>query len=193
MGRTQEFDTVQAVQSARDVFWDRGYEATSLADLEAATGVGRSSLYHAFDNKRGLFDAAVQDYLDTVIRPRLRVLAAAENGREGLTAYFGGIAAVIASLPADSPRRGCLLLNSAAGLAGHDEALRLVVDDYRLELTNAVADALRLARPEADPADVAAEARLLTSLSVSALLLARVNGEEAVAILGIAVDQVARW
>lgn len=193
MGRTQEFDTVQAVQSARDVFWDRGYEATSLADLEAATGVGRSSLYHAFDNKRGLFDAAVQDYLDTVIRPRLRVLAAAENGRDGLTAYFGGIAAVIASLPADSPRRGCLLLNSAAGLAGHDEALRLVVDDYRLELTNAVADALRLARPEADPADVAAEARLLTSLSVSALLLARVNGEEAVAILGIAVDQVARW
>lgn len=193
MGRTQEFDTVQAVQSARDVFWDRGYEATSLADLEAATGVGRSSLYHAFDNKRGLFDAAVQDYLDTVIRPRLRVLAAAENGRDGLTAYFGGIAAVIASLPADSPRRGCLLLNSAAGLAGHDEALRLVVDDYRLELTNAVADALRLARPEADPADVAAEARLLTSLSVSALLLARVNGDEAVAILGIAVDQVARW
>ncbi|MGG7507892.1 TetR/AcrR family transcriptional regulator [Plantibacter sp. YIM 135249] len=192
MGRTQEFDTVQAVQSARDVFWDRGYEATSLADLEAATGLGRSSLYHAFDNKRGLFDAAVQDYLDTVIRPRLRVLGAEPDGHRGLTAYFGGIAQVIASLPADSPRRGCLLLNSA-GLASHDEALRHVVDGYRLELTTAVADALLRARPDAESDEVEAEARLLTSLSVSALLLARVNGEEAVAILGAAVEQVARW
>jgi TetR/AcrR family transcriptional repressor of nem operon len=181
MGRTQEFDTVAVVQAARDVFWDHGFEATSLADLEAATGLRRSSLYHAFESKRGLFDAAVQDYLDTVIRPRLAVLAQADDGRAGLAAYFSGVQHVIATLPDDSPRRGCLLLNSAAGLAAHDDALREVVDGYRAELTAAVSDAL------------AGEARQLTSLSVSALLLARVNRDEAVAILDVAVSQVARW
>lgn len=193
MGRTQEFDTVAVVQAARDVFWDRGYEATSLADLEAATGLRRSSLYHAFDSKRGLFDAAVQDYLDTVIRPRLSVLARATDGRAGLITYFSGVQTVIATLPDDSPRRGCLLLNSAAGLAAHDDALREVVDGYRAELTTAVSDALALARPEVDADELAAAARQLTSLSVSALLLARVNREEAVAILDVALTQVGSW
>ncbi|WP_285041070.1 TetR/AcrR family transcriptional regulator [Plantibacter sp. LMC-P-059a] len=193
MGRTQEFDTVAVVQAARDVFWDHGFEATSLADLEAATGLRRSSLYHAFESKRGLFDAAVQDYLDTVIRPRLAVLAQADDGRAGLAAYFSGVQHVIATLPDDSPRRGCLLLNSAAGLAAHDDALREVVDGYRAELTAAVSDALARARPDSDAAELAGEARQLTSLSVSALLLARVNRDEAVAILDVAVSQVARW
>lgn len=193
MGRTQEFDTVAVVQAARDVFWDRGFEATSLADLEVATGVRRSSLYHAFESKRGLFDAAVQDYLDTVIRPRLAVLARATDGRAGLAAYFSGVQTVIATLPDDSPRRGCLLLNSAAGFAGHDDALRQVVDGYRAELTGAVSDALARSRPDADAGELAAEARLLTSLSVSALLLARVNREEAVAILDVALAQLDRW
>jgi len=193
MGRTQEFDTVAVVQAARDVFWDRGFEAASLADLEEATGLRRSSLYHAFDSKRGLFDAAVQDYLDTVIRPRLAVLAQATDGVTGLTAYFSGVRTVIATLPEDSPRRGCLLLNSAAGFAAHDDALRQVVDDYRAELTRAVSDALTLAKPDAEDAELAAEARLLTSLSVSALLLARINRDESVAMLDVALAQLLRW
>ncbi|WP_448631397.1 TetR/AcrR family transcriptional regulator [Cellulomonas soli] len=69
MGRHQGFDTAEVVQLARDAFWDRGLDGTSLPDLERATGLSRSSIYHAFGSKRGLFDAAVQDYLQTVVRP----------------------------------------------------------------------------------------------------------------------------
>jgi TetR/AcrR family transcriptional repressor of nem operon len=192
MGRTQTFDTERAVQAARDVFWDKGFEGTSLPDLEDATGLSRSSLYHAFTSKRGLFDAAIQNYLDTVIRPRLRLLTAQPTPPDALQTYFAGLSRAIATLPDDSPRRGCLLLNSA-GLASHDEALRAVVDSYRAELGAAVEGALRAAHPGMDAATISTRGRLLTSLSVSALLVARINRDEAVAILATALDQIEGW
>jgi AcrR family transcriptional regulator len=76
MGRTRAFAEIDVVRAARGVFWNRGYEETSLPDLEAATGLNRSSIYHSFGSKRGLFDAAVESYLDDVVRPRLEPLRA---------------------------------------------------------------------------------------------------------------------
>ena len=192
MGRTQTFDTERVVQAARDVFWDKGFEGTSLPDLELATGLSRSSLYNAFTSKRGLFDAAIENYLDQVIRPRLSVLTAQPTPPDALHTYFAGLSRAIATLPDDSPRRGCLLLNSA-GLASHDEALRVVVDSYRAELGAAVEGALRASNPGLDAVSVSTHGRLLTSLSVSALLVARINRDEAVAILATALDQIAAW
>jgi AcrR family transcriptional regulator len=189
MGRLQTFDSTTVVQAARDLFWNFGFDGASLADLEEATGVNRSSLYHAFGSKRGLFDAAVSDYLDTVIRPRLRGLTLAGAGRDALLTYFDGLRHAVNTLPEDSPRRGCLLVNAAAGLAAHDEPARAVVDAYRAELSAA----LRHAFAGSDPALVDERVRTLASLSMSAMLLARVNREEAAALLSTAAEQVRAW
>ena len=59
MGRHKQFDDTVVVRAARDVFWQRGYASTSLADLEAATGLSRSSMYQTYGSKRGLFDRAL--------------------------------------------------------------------------------------------------------------------------------------
>ena len=200
MGRLQTFDSTTVVQSARDVFWDLGYDGASLADLETATGVNRSSLYHAFGSKRGLFDAAVNDYRDTVIRPRLRDLQADGAGRAELLAYFDELREAVAKLPLDSPRRGCLLVNCATGLATHDEPAREVVEAYRTELAaalrNAIAGAAHTdaAAGAAGPGDRTDErVRTLASLSMSAMLLARVNAAESAAPLATAADQVRAW
>ena len=67
-GRPREFDRDTALQSAVDAFWRRGYEATSVADLVAATGVNRASMYDTFGNKRELF-IEVQNLLNTEINP----------------------------------------------------------------------------------------------------------------------------
>lgn len=196
MGRLQSFERTTVVQAARDLFWDRGFEAASLAELEDVTGLKRSSIYHAFGSKRGLFDAAVEDYQDTVIRPRLRILTAGGGDRSSLTAYFEELRTVVSALPEDSPRRGCLLVNCAAGLAGHDDPARQVVEGYRLELTNALRGALTAAGSAAG--DSAAEraperARTLASLTMSAMLLARVNKAESVALLTTALEQILWW
>jgi len=191
MGRLQTFDSTTVVQSARDVFWDLGYERASLADLETATGLNRSSLYHAFGSKRGLFDAAVADYRDTVIRPRLSLLEAPDAGRDALLAYFDRLREAIAALPLDSPRRGCLLVNCATGLATHDEPAREVVEGYRTELAAALGNALAGAGSPADRTEE--RVRTLASLSMSAMLLARVNAAESAALLSTAADQVRGW
>ena len=202
MGRLQTFDSTTVVQSARDVFWDLGYDGASLADLESATGLNRSSLYHAFGSKRGLFDAAVADYRDTVIRPRLRALQTDGAGRADLLVYFDELRDAVGRLPLDSPRRGCLLVNCATGLAAHDEPAREVVEAYRTELAgalrNALAGATAVAADTSSADTFSADriderVRTLASLSMSAMLLARVNAAESAALLATAAEQVRSW
>ncbi len=193
MGRHQGFDTTQVVRAARDVFWDKGYDNTSVPDLEQATGLARSSLYHAFENKRGLFDAAVRDYLDTVIRPRLRVLTAEPAKPDAVLAYLRGLADALAWRPQDAGRRGCLLIDSTAGLASRDDAQRAVVDAYRAELVNAFRHGLAARYPGIDDAEGLRRARVLTSLSVTALVVARTSTPDAVETLEAALGQVAEW
>jgi len=195
MGRTQSFERDAVVRTARDLFWDRGYDLASLSDLEAATGLNRSSLYNAFGSKRGLFDAAVQDYLTTVIRPRLAVLRRGSPDASPLLDYFATLSHDVATLSDDSPRRGCLLINCAAGLSGHDDPTRTLVEGYRAELAAALRFALVTAGlgTEADAAALDSRVRTLASLSVSAMLLSRVNRDEAVALLDTAGAHITAW
>ena len=194
MGRTKAFDSAAVIRAARDAFWERGYEGTSVVDLERATGLNRSSLYHAFGNKRGLFDAAVDDYLEAVVRPRLRALVSGAPTLAALLAYFSGLAIAIETLPGSIPPYGCLLVNCATGLAARDDAARRVVDGYRAELAAALRRGLAAAATErVTTAELDARTRVLESLSMSAMLLARVSPGEAVALLATAHDHITSW
>ncbi|MFC4150029.1 TetR/AcrR family transcriptional regulator [Micromonospora mangrovi] len=64
IGRPREFDADQALDRAMEVFWRHGYEGASLADLTAAMGINKPSLYAAFGNKEGLFRKVVARYAD---------------------------------------------------------------------------------------------------------------------------------
>lgn len=61
-GRPREFDMDQAVERALGLFWERGYEGTSMSDLTDALGITRASLYAAFGSKEGLFQRAMDRY-----------------------------------------------------------------------------------------------------------------------------------
>jgi TetR/AcrR family transcriptional repressor of nem operon len=176
MGRQQAFDTVHAVEAARDLFWQLGYDAVSLSDLERATGLNRSSIYNAFGSKRGLFDVAVENYLATIIRPRIAPLLDPSNSpseaADALIRYFTALAETVAGLPADSPRQGCLLVTAAPGIAGHDETVRQVVADYHAELVAAFTAAIERATgvfsvaPERAGASAADEAQVAAAQSL---------------------------
>ena len=193
MARTQEFDTGKALADARRVFWDKGFESTSITDLETATGLGRSSIYNGFGSKRGLFDAVIQDYMDTVLRPRLAQLDGSSPARDGISTYLRSLSTDLAKASVEAASRGCLLMNTAAGIAGHDEALRLLIDGYQIELRDGVATALGAMAPEQPGETVLARARIVAGLAMSALLLARLNLAEALATLDAAEWQVREW
>lgn len=115
-------------------FWERGYADTSLADLERCTGLNRSSIYQFYGSKRGLFDASVQLYLLDVFTPRLGILSGSDAPLNRLAAYFGQFASAVVGLPDALMRRGCLVVNSATEMAGHDEAVRVIAGSYRRDL-----------------------------------------------------------
>ncbi|MFL4479777.1 TetR/AcrR family transcriptional regulator [Paeniglutamicibacter sp. ORCA_105] len=193
MARTQEFDTSKALSDARRLFWDKGFEATSIADLESATGLGRSSIYHGFGSKRGLFDAVIQDYMDTILRPRLNLLRSPTDPAEGISTYLKSLSDALVKTAGETTNRGCLLLNTAAGIAGNDEALRILIDGYQIELRDGVAGALRAADPTQTESLVLARARIVAGLTMSALLMARLNLAEALATLDAAGEQARLW
>lgn len=65
MSRSKEFDPDAALQQAMELFWEHGYEATSLAQLTDRLGIGRASLYATFGDKRELYLQALRRYLET--------------------------------------------------------------------------------------------------------------------------------
>jgi AcrR family transcriptional regulator len=64
-GRPREFDRTEALEKAMLLFWERGYEGTSVGDLSGALGIGKPSLYAAFGHKEDLFLEALQLYEDS--------------------------------------------------------------------------------------------------------------------------------
>ncbi|MET9494425.1 TetR family transcriptional regulator [Streptomyces sp. NPDC006552] len=120
MARTKEFDPDAALQSALELFWRRGYEATSVADLVEHLGIGRASLYATFGTKRELYLKALDRYTETR-DPYLL----AELSQPGPT--LPAVRAVVRRFAAEasSPQErlnGCLVTNTAAELAPHDPA-----------------------------------------------------------------------
>lgn len=117
MARPREFDTDRVLDDAIDVFWRKGYYATSMADLVAATGLHRGSLYAAFGSKAELYERAVDRYIAAV-----KLRRALADGREVPVRDLvrAVLEEVIDAAVADEERRGCLMTNAAVELAAHE-------------------------------------------------------------------------
>jgi TetR/AcrR family transcriptional regulator, transcriptional repressor for nem operon len=120
MARPRSFDETAAVDAAIECFRRRGYEATSVRDLTACMGIGATSLYNSFGDKRALFIKALDRYVDRSVRARLKRLESSLAPKEAVRAL---IEDVIERSLTDRTRGGCLLINSALEIAPHDPEL----------------------------------------------------------------------
>lgn len=118
MGRPREFDEDQALAAALEKFWERGYEATTVADLGACMGLQKGSLYGAFGDKRRLYLSALARYQDRGLEELARALAAEPSPRKALQSFFAG---VVERASSKHGPRGCLCVNTAVELGPHDE------------------------------------------------------------------------
>jgi TetR/AcrR family transcriptional repressor of nem operon len=109
MARPREFDEEAVLDAAVECFWARGYEATSMRDLIARTGIACASLYNAFGDKHGLYEKALDRYVEGTIAPRIR-RSEALPPRAAIRVFFSDV--VECSL-SDSKQRGCMLVNAA--------------------------------------------------------------------------------
>lgn len=186
MGRTQMFNTADAVRAARAVFWEEGFEQAALPELERVTGLSRSSIYHAFGSKRGLFDAAVESYLDEVIRPRLAPLTASEVTPTALDTYIASLRSVLLGAGRFPASSGCLLVNAATAPIGRDESVARIIDNYRAELRAALACGVAARLPHLDDESGDVFVDTITGLVISALAFVRISPLQAAGFLDAA-------
>jgi TetR/AcrR family transcriptional repressor of nem operon len=145
MARPRTFDEHEVVAAARDEFWQRGYAATSVDDLTAATGLGKGSLYGAFGDKHTIYLRALDDYISSSLDDvRASLRNPSLSAYERLAGHIRGQARVLA---ADKRRRGCLMAKSAAELGATDEAVEKKVQrayaTWRDELVACITEAQR--------------------------------------------------
>jgi len=118
MPRSREFCPDEALDKAMHVFWAKGYFATSIEDLVAATGVSRYGLYSEFGDKNGLFLAALQRYEIAVVKPVTALFEQPGSPLASLRRLFETLASYTRQ-PAG--KLGCLLFNSVNEMGQHDE------------------------------------------------------------------------
>ena len=109
MPRPKSFDEDVVLDQAVQLFWARGYEGTSLADLETHLGLGRQSLYNTFGDKQSLFLKVLERYRRNVAEGVLAQLNAPDAGLDAIRAFFK---TSVESLTAPGPRRACLVTNT---------------------------------------------------------------------------------
>lgn len=109
-GRPREFEADEAVDRAIDVFRQRGYSATSVSDLMAATGLARGSVYKAFKDKKSLFLAAYDRYAARGTGQLDAILRAEGSGKARLRRVLESYAAAASG---DQGRLGCLVVATA--------------------------------------------------------------------------------
>lgn len=147
VGRPIQYDPDAVVEAAMQTFWTRGYEATALPDLLAATGLSRSSLYQVFGSKQGLFETCLAHYAEGLAQEMKRALDQSARGIEFLQEVLQGF---VEDRSSESRRRGCLVLNSAREFSCRDPKIAKLVNASAQRMMGLFEAAIRRAQAEGD-------------------------------------------
>lgn len=128
-GRPKTFDRTQAIDVAMKMFWDRGFEGTSLDDLISAMGISCSSFYNAFESKEKLYYEASQAYLDSANDWFLDELNA--PGKNTRASVEGVLSAFVKQYTAEDGPCGCMIALAATHLAPELHSVREMMSGRR--------------------------------------------------------------
>jgi AcrR family transcriptional regulator len=192
-GRPRTFDPDTALRTALDLFWERGYEGTSLKDLAEAMGIASASIYACFGSKEDLFRKVMALYGTTSGEPPRRALREQPTARAAIEAMLRATADEITR--PDTPH-GCMLILAAPTGAVENHAVREFLADRRRDQFTTIKD--RLARGIADgdftapPASLDAIARYYTTVMQGLSVQAR-DGATRAQLEAVITCAMAAW
>jgi AcrR family transcriptional regulator len=139
-GRPRSFDRETALARAMTVFWDRGYQATSMSDLTEAMGINSPSLYAAFGSKEALYREAIAHFSETESDAILSPLTQAPTARAAVEGFLRASAETF-TRPGRPP--GCMIVLSAVNAVGVSDETSRLLREMRAESIEAIAARLR--------------------------------------------------
>jgi TetR/AcrR family transcriptional repressor of nem operon len=124
MARKKEFDEDELLEKATNLFWRRGYNATSAQDLVDELQINRSSLYNTYSDKKTLFQKALKKYQEQQTEAVLDLLNKADDPEKAIKQVFDNL---VKESSEDTVARGCFMVNTAVEIAGQDQEIGAIV------------------------------------------------------------------
>ena len=173
MPRKKTFTVEFALDKAMELFWERGYQSTSMREIAEHLGLSRSSIYATFGDKHTLFVESLRRYGAESRAPGLSELGTAESARDALVRVFE---LAIAGAGTTRQRDHCLLINTAMQLMYRDADVTQVVESAFLEMELSFRSAIERAERQGEVVvgiDAVQAARSLMSLYLGLCVLVR--------------------
>ncbi len=122
MARSKEFDEKAVLRKAMELFWEQGYEKTSMQDLVDHMGIHRRSIYDTFGDKRSLFLASLNHYEELIVKEMESIISSTSSTKQAIRDVFIFILNAIEQYP-----KGCLSVNAAVELSLLDKEIGCIV------------------------------------------------------------------
>lgn len=117
MPKSVSFDRSQVLNQVTELFWKKGFHATSMQDLVDATGLNRSSIYNSFGDKHQLFEEALLHYQTWQSQLATKSFGGSDSPLESIRNFFQ---TQLSNIKNDLEKKGCFLSNCTTELASSD-------------------------------------------------------------------------
>lgn len=145
MARPASYDRDTALAAAMSLFWDRGYHATSLKDLEAALQMKSGSIYAAFKSKQSLYEQSMRNYFELAGSAFRAEMATATSPLQGLADHIRSYA----NLPDDHPQaRACMLMKTVIDTQTTEPELATLAGEYLADIRREITAVFEKAKAE---------------------------------------------
>ena len=176
-GRPRSFDTEAAQQSIMQVFWRKGYAATSLDEIASATGLSRPSLYGAFGDKLDMYLMSLSLFAQHMVRTALSALDKGRTLKTALIGFYGAVIEVYTGDQKDEAGLGCMVFANALADAPTNDRIRQAVNSFLDDLHTDLADRLRALAPQASKGEIRIAATLAASNLINLAVHARAGAD----------------
>ncbi|MBL4660805.1 MAG: TetR/AcrR family transcriptional regulator [Alcanivoracaceae bacterium] len=147
IGRPRKLSREAILEIAMDVFWEKGYEATSIADILSATGLHKGSLYQTFRDKKTLFIATLDHYLGQMYQLKKDVMQSESDPITGLKKFLHEMLSLSGS-KGGCGNKGCMIVNTLVETAPHDIEIRKMLEQQNKKFQTLFVETLNTAQAE---------------------------------------------
>lgn len=193
-GRPRQFDDDAVLDALVQLFWQQGYEATSMADIVAATGLNKSSLYNSFGSKDQLFEMALRRYVDFRAGMMSELIGDDSQGLNAVINFFEHLWTEVDEM---GEHRGCLAINTGTEMGTRDSGVANIGARYRSIMRDGLSQAFTRAAEmgEIDAENVETYTSLIVSFIIGTAVMVRSGApnEELRGQIDAAIKTVDAW